>query len=71
MANKRKLRTTTPAENHRQKVGETQVNVDLPKELATALKRYCKIEGAKRKIVIAKAVLRFLIKEGALGANRK
>jgi len=63
---KQKLKGTTPAENHRLKHGEVQINCDLPKEMVTALRKYAKREGTKVKAVVARAVLRYLVREGAM-----
>jgi len=66
MAAKKKLKGTAPSQNHRLKTGEVQINVDIPKALAIALKKYAKSEGTKVKLICAKAILRYLIKEGAM-----
>lgn len=63
---KRALKNTTPAENHRRRYGTRQFNCDVPQELLAALDKYCKREGEKRKIVVVRVLLRFLIREGVL-----
>ncbi len=63
---KRTLKGTTPAENQRAKKGESQLNVDLPREMVAALKKFAKREKTKVKFLVAKAVLRYLVREGAM-----
>lgn len=63
---KRLLKGTTPAENHRLKTGEVQLNVDIPRGMSVALKKLAKAEGTKVKSIVSRALLRYLVKEGAM-----